>query len=920
MLDWKDEIRRRLAGLKLEPAREIEIVEELSQHLDDRYAELLAGGATEEQADRALFEELSQSEVLARELKRVELEIRNAPVVLGARRRDMVGDLWQDSRYAVRMATKNRGFTLVAVLSLALGIGANAAIFQLLDAVLLRTLPVSRPQELAEVRLEDMEGARGSFNTWNPSLSNPIWEQIRNQQQAFSGIVAWNSTVFNLAPGGEPRLAQGLWVSGDFFNVLGVRPILGRVLMGEDDQRGCGSPVAVISNSFWQREYGGDPSVIGRELTLAGRTVEIIGVTPASFFGLEVGKSFDIALPLCSEALLLGKNSQLESGTTWWLTIIGRLKPGWSMEQATASLKSISPGLFEATLPANYPSVSVNQYLGFRLAAYPAGSGISQVRETYSSPLWLLLAIAGMVLLIACANLANLMLARASAREREIAIRLAIGASRGRLIRQLMAESLLLAVVGAGLGLLLARELSRFLVSFLSTEGNTLFVDLDVDWRVLAFTAGVAILTCIVFGLTPAIRATRIAPAAVLKAGSRGMTASREGFSLRRALVALQVALSLVLLVSALLFSRSLGKLLTEDTGFKPSGILLVGVSLRPLNLPGERRQGFKEEVLDRIRAIPGVGSAADTNVVPLSGNSWGNDVWADGSDSGQRTNSNFSRVSPDYFKTLGITLLTGRDFDQRDTATSPAVAIVNETFARRLLNDANPIGMRFWREATPGESETVYEIVGLVKDTKYQDLRRDFPPIAYLAVSQGQFESQFEQVLIRSNSAASDLVSPVKAAVEEINPKIGVDFEVMETGIWESLLRERLMATLSGFFGFLAALLAAIGLYGVISYGVAGRTREIGIRMALGAERRDVLWLILREALMLVLIGVAVGLPAVLAATRFVSSLLFGLEPADPVALSGAVLLMLLVAAVAGYIPARRATKVDPMVALRCE
>jgi putative ABC transport system permease protein len=426
--------------------------------------------------------------------------------------------------------------------------------------------------------------------------------------------------------------------------------------------------------------------------------------------------------------------------------------------------------------------------------------------------------------------------------------------------------------------------------------------------------------TCVVFGLTPALRATRIGPAAVLKADSRGMTASRERFSLRRTLVALQVALSLVLVMGALLFSRSLSKLLAEDAGFQPKGILITSISLPRLNLPTERRQDFKRKLLERIRAIPGVHSAADTNVVPLSGNAWGNDVWLDGSDSGQRTNSSFSRISSDYFKTLATPLLVGREFDDGDTTTSPNVAIVNESFARQLVNGANPIGTRFWREATPNDPERVYEIIGLVKDTKYRDLRLDFAPIAFLPLSQDPYPSQFAQILIRSSATMSNVIAPVKSALAEIDPKIVVNFRVFETQIWDSLLRERLMATLSAFFGFLAAMLAAIGLYGVISYGVAGRTKEIGIRMALGAERRDVLWLILREALLLVLIGVAIGLPAVLAATRLVSSLLFGLKPADPISLSAAVILMFTVAAIAGYIPARRATKVDPMVALRYE
>lgn len=920
MIDWKQEIRCRLAKLKLEPTHEAEIVEELAQHLEDRYAELRARGATEKEASRAALVELSENELLASELRRVERQAKRDPEVFGARRSHMFADLLQDLRYGLRMLRKSPSFTAVAVLSLALGIGANTAIFQLLDAVRLRTLPVKEPQNLAGIRIADMTGARGNFSSPHPTVTNPIWEKIRDNQQAFSGVFAWGTDAFNLTTGGEARYAQALSVSGDFFNVLGIRPILGRVFAPGDDQRGCGSPGTVVSYAFWQSEFGGDRSIVGKTLTLAGRPFEIIGVTPASFFGLEIGRSFDVAVPICSEAMIQGENSRLDSGVTWWLTVMGRIKPGWSPEQATTQLSSASAGIFEATLPSNYPAESVEKYIEFKLETFPAGTGLSWLREQYESPLWLLLAIAGMVLLIACANLANLMLARASAREREIALRLALGASGSRLIRQLLAESLLLAGIGAALGAFLARALSEFLVSFLSTESSTVFLDLGADWRVLGFTAGLAILTCVLFGLMPALRTIRVDPGSAMKAGSRGMTASRERFGLRRALVVTQVALSLVLVVCGVLFSRSLGKLLTVDAGFRQDAMLITNIDLRRLSIPADGRQAFKRELLNRVRETAGVSSAASTNVVPLSGNAWGNNLWMDGSDSGQRTNSFLSRISPDYFKTLGTSLLAGRDFDDRDTITSPKVAIVNETFARTVVEGANPVGKRFWVEATPSAPETLYEIVGLVRDSKYQDLREEFSPVVFLPLSQASRHGEYDQILTRANAPLPALISSMKHTLADINPEILVTFQVLKTEIERSLLRERLMATLSGFFGLLALLLACIGLYGIMSYGVAGRTNEIGIRIALGAKRGDVLWLILREALVLVLIGVASGLPVVLASTKMISSLLYGVKPADPVSICFAALLMFIVAAVAGYVPARRATRIDPLVALRYE
>jgi putative ABC transport system permease protein len=826
-------------------------------------------------------------------------------------------EMIQDLRFGVRMLLKNKSFTSVAVISLALGIGANTAIFQLLNAVRLRTLPVRAPQELAELHLSNTKGMRGGTSDAT-SVTNVIWENIRDRQQAFSGIFAWGTDRVNLAPGGEVRPARMLYVSGDFFNTLGVQPALGRLLTTADDQRGCGAPGLVISYEFWQREYGGDVNVIGRKLPLADHPLEIIGVTPANFFGMEVGRSFDLSLPICAAPLMRG-NDRFLSGIIWWLKVTGRLKPGWSVEQANAHAQAISPALFEAALPANYPPVSVKDYLNSKLVAAPAGSGVSELREKYQRPLWLLFAIAGLVLLIACANLANLLLARASAREREVAVRHSLGASRGRLIRQLLVETLVLAAVGAGLGIALAQMLSRFLVAFLSTSTDPVFLDLALDWRLLGFTSALAVMTCLLVGLAPAIRVTRMDPGVVMKAGGRGMTASRERFSLRRALVVTQVALSLVLVAGAILFSRSLKKLETVATGFQQEGVLTANVGFQRLNLPSDRYSAFKDELLDHMRAIPGVESAAFTDTIPLVG--WGAiDVWIDGADASQAKPTNVSRVGPDYFKTMKIPLLAGRDFDARDRVGVPAVAIVNETFARKVFNGANPVGHRFWVEATPTDPETPYEIVGLVRDTKYEDLREEFSPIVYYAVAQNEGAGPGAQIMMRTRLPEREIVAAVNRILNEINPVITVRFQEFKPIIEASILRERLMATLSNFFGLLALLLACIGLYGILSYGVASRTNEIGIRMALGAQRRDVFWLVLREALLLVSAGVVLGMPVIFGVTRLAASLLFGLTPTDPISLIFAVLLMLAVAMLAGYLPSRRATRVDPLVALRYE
>jgi putative ABC transport system permease protein len=881
---------------------ERELDEEVRSYLALLIDEKIAAGMSAEEAHRAARIELGG-------IDQVKEKVRDI------RKGAMIEQLWQDLRYGFRIIRKSPGFTAVAVLSLALGIGANTAIFQLIDAVRLRELPVKDPGELAAVWFDHEGWYAGSLDGRYPVLTNSIWEQIRDRQEAFSSAFAWSADTFNLAAGGEARYAQGLWVSGDFFNVLEVTPMLGRVFSAADDRKGNGFDGAVISYPFWQREFGGDTSVLGRKLTLNGHSFEVIGVTPAGFFGVEVGRTFDVAVVLCAEPIIRAEESKLDTPNGWWLSCMGRLKPGWSMAQASSHLDSISPGIFEATMPAFYKGEVAKHYLAFKLKALPGGSGISSLRESYENPLWLLMALAGVVLLIACANLANLMLARASAREREIAVRIALGAWRSRLVRQLLAESTLLAGAGAVLGALLARVASEFLVSFLSTGKDPLFVDVVLDWRLLAFTVGAAVLTCVLFGLTPALTATNTAPNAVLKSGGRGLTASRELFNLRRVLVVSQVALSLVLVAGALLFVRSLQNLVNLNPGFRQDGILIASLDLTRLDLPKDRRQPFEQDLLERIRTLPGIDSAAEARM-----GEWGEYSNApplgDGPEFAPKGQTNLNSVSSRYFETLGIPMLAGRDFDEHDTATSAKVVIVNESFAARYLDGPNPIGQMI----RIGEPNLVFQVAGLVGNTKYQDVREEFPPIAFFPQSQRKKPDLFDHVYVRSSMALSGLVPALRSTIAAVNPNINFEFHVFKTQLRDTLLPERLMATLSGFFGVLALALASIGLYGVMSYGVASRTNEIGIRMALGAQARGVLWLILREALLMVLIGVAVGLPAVLLATRFISSLLFGLTPTDPVSISVAALGMLAVAAVAGYVPARRASRVDPMVALRHE
>ncbi len=838
--------------------------------------------------------------------------------------RDVWGRRWldhlaQDVRYALRGFRRNPGFALVAVLSLTLGIGANAALFRVVNAVRLQSLPVTDPATLMEIRILDMDGARGNKQSPHATVTYPIWQTISARQPAFSGLFAWGADTFNLSSGGEMRPARGLWVTGDAFSILGVRPIAGRLLTAEDDRPGCATR-AVLSHAFWQREYGGNPAVVGHMLTLNSRPVEIIGIAPAAFFGLEVGKSFDVALPVCADPTFSddGKG-RIASGVVWWLSVFGRLKPGWSIEQASAHLAAISPDLFKASLPPAYPAVSVPKYLHFKLGAFPGGSGLSQLRDAYTSPLWLLLGIAGLVLLIACANLANLLLARASARQKEIAVRLGMGASRGRVIRQLLTESLLLAGIGGICATILAGVLSRSFVLLLDTQNSSTTLALGLDWRVLAFTAAMSLTTCVLFGLAPALNATRVSASSLMRATTRGATSGREAVGLRRALVVAQVTLSVVLLFGSLLFARSLRNLVTLDPGFDTDGVVTASINFRRVDVPAEGRAAFRRQLVERVRALPGVQAAAATRIVPVSGNGTGNSVWPEGNPSRQ-LGAAFSSIGSGYFATLRTPMVAGRDFGETDTAESTRVAIVNEAFASRLWDGGRPvIGQRFTREATPFSPQQTFDVVGLVKTSKYSDLKEDMVPVAFLSDAQDN-AGAFTNIILRSGLPPAAVTAAVTRTLADVDPRIGIVYGVMSTQMRETVVRERLLATLSGCFGLLAAILTLVGLYGLNAYTVTRRTNEIGVRMALGAGRAAIARLILRETGILLAIGAVFGTLLAVAAGRAAAALLFGVLPYDPATLLLTLTILAGIALLGSYAPARRATRIEPVVALRTE
>jgi predicted permease len=814
----------------------------------------------------------------------------------------------QDLRYAARILRRSPALTATAVLTLALGIGANTAVFQLINAVGMRSLPVEDPGALAEVRIAGGNKGFGITNGRYGQLTRPVWQELQAHQEAFSGVFAWGEREVRVGEGSDLRRARGLTVSGEFFRVLGVQAFRGRLFEPSDEASSCPSRQAVISHAYWQRELGGRELGRDARLTVDLQPQEIIGVTPPGFFGLAVGESFDIAFPFCRPEKVRRE--------VFDLAVMGRLRPGWTIERASAHLDALSTGIFEAAAPTGYGPTSIEQFKKFRLAAYSGSAGVSWLRAQYDMPLQLLLAMTGLVLLIACANLANLMLARATARQHEVAVRLALGASRATLLRQFLVESGLLAASGAALGIGLAQILSRVLVRTLSTADAAPTLTIATDWRVLLFTAGLAMATCLVFGIAPALRAARILPASAMKSGGRSMTAGRERFSVQRLMVVTQIAVSLVLLVAALLFVRSFRNLITFDPGFRQEGITVGFFSFHRSGLAPEGINDFQRAFLAEIKAVPGIVNAGTTTNTPLIGGSWTHGVQV-GANQGD---SKFTWVSPGYFETMNLPILQGRDFTLHDTRTSPRVAVVNQTFVRQLVGGHNPIGRTLRTAPEPNYPSTVYEIVGVVPDTKYNDLRGQIPAMAFAPDSQYPTIGPWSAMMIHSSVDPAVAIAGIKHRLAESHPEILAEFSVFQSRIRAGLLRERLLAMLSGFFGALAAVLAVVGLYGMISFAVAQRRQEIGIRVALGAGRPQVIGMMMREAGWLLAVGLAVGAGLSLIAGRTASTLLFGLKPHDPLTLVSACLLLAVVAAAASFVPARSASKLDPLAALRHE
>jgi putative ABC transport system permease protein len=820
----------------------------------------------------------------------------------------------QDLRVAARALRATPIVSIVAVFSLALGIGANTAIFSLVNSLLLRSLPVENPAQLAIL----LDAPTKGESEWN----YPVWDQVRRQTEIVDGTLAWSAQTFNLAEGGEAEVVSGLWASGSFFETLGVPSVLGRTFTDADDQRGGGpdGPVAVISYRFWQRRYAGAADVIGRRLSVERVPFTIIGVASPGFFGPEVGRSFDIAIPIGTEPLIHGaKEARLDRVSHTWLTIMVRLKSGQAIGAATAALRGVQPQIREATLPTDWPADELQAYLKGPFTLVPAATGLSSLRRLYQQPLLIMLAAVALVLLIACANIANLMLARATARRHEWSLRLALGASRWRLVRLLLTESLLLSGIGAGLGLLLANWAGRLLVQQISTHGNTFFLDLSLDGRVLTFTSAVTVLTVLLFGVAPAIRAATVAPMSALKDQARG-TSSRAYTSHTSALVVVQVALSVVLVVSAGLFIRTFNSLEAVPLGFDREGVLVANIAGQRANIPPAERAATFERIRQQLRTAPNVKSAAVSFVTPVSGDSWNNRIEvSDGVPLPERARqAKLNVVTPDWLATFGTRLVAGRDITERDTKDSPRVILVNEAFARQFLNGASPLGHSVRKTGvvrTPPR-----EIVGLVADAVYLNLREPPPPTMYVPLAQYDTALPVNVAFsVRPVFGPPALLArSVAAAITSVRSDLDLTLIPLAVQVEESLTQERMTATLSAFFGGLALLLAGLGLYGVASYAVNMRRMEIGIRIALGAAPSSVVTLVLRRVAILVLIGVTIGGAAAMWASRFVATLLYGIAPRDPIVLIGSAVILAVVGILAGWLPARSASQIDPANVLK--
>ena len=820
-----------------------------------------------------------------------------------------------DLKFAFRQLRKHPGFTAVAVLTLALGIGANTAIFSLVDHILLKMLPVQHPQELVELR---------RMTTYGPfSFSYPMFEQLRDRNQVFSGVLTESNTPLHATSDRETETANGQYVSGNYFSLLGVRAWTGRTITPDDDKisDGGGSPVAVISYGLWQRRFGGDPSAIGKQITVEEKPFTIIGVTPPEFFGLQAGSAPDFWIPITTEKSLRTKSS-LPEGEFNWLSVLARLKPDVSVEKVRAELDVIFKQILNGKSSQIKDDHDRQIFLSQKIEVSSAATGLSRLRQQFSKPLLILMTIVGLVLLIACANIANLLLARDASRRRELAVRLALGASRFRLMRQFLSESVLLAFLGGLAGLLFAFWGSSFLVAFMSSGGTPLVLHVAPDPHILAFATAASLLTGVLFGLAPALRATQVDVSPVLKENARTVSSLRPGVPLGKVLVVSQVALSLVLVVGAGLFVGSLLNLKTMDAGFNREDVLLANVNPAKAGYNDAQRRNFYRALLQSAKRIPGVRSASLSRVTPVEGGAMSTVASVEGYTAQPNEDKSvyMNNVSPGYFATIGTALLLGRDFSEQDTPNSTKVALINGTMMNYYFRGTNPIGQR----VSLGGGEPM-EVIGVVEDAKYLDLREQIHRTVYRNCLQSRNVDDSLSLEVRTRGNPHGVVSALRNEIRALASSVPVTgIGTLAQQVERSLLQERLMATLSSFFGALALLLASLGLYGVMSYNVTRRTSEIGLRIALGARRADVTWMVLRETLLLVALGVAIGIPAALTAARLaasqISGLLFGLSATDARTIALAALVLAGVAMLAGYLPARRASKVDPMEALRHE
>lgn len=833
---------------------------------------------------------------------------------------------WQDIRFGWRMLAKNPGFTAVAVLTLALGIGANTAIFSLVNAIMLQSLPVRNPEQLVVPRWSahgkpqnigsssfgDCHATewRGS-NYGGCSFSYSMFKEIRAQNDLFSSVTAFAGPAqLDLSGNGPASMARGELVSGNYFQTLGVSAALGRTLEPSDEQPGA-EPVVVLNYGYWQSAFGGASGAIGKTIRLNGIAFAVVGVADPNFTRLTPGKSLDMWLPLTQLVPLgLPWGSRSNDAGNWWLTLVGRLKPGTPLAQAQAAVSLL---FHNQTLHGEKPALKDADEP--KVTLLPAQKGLVGIRADFGEPLYLLLAAVGIILLIACANVAGLMLARATAREKEMAVRLALGAGRGRIIQQLLTESVLLSVAGAALGVLLAYWGASGLAAFLAANSySPLKIDLQPDAAVLIFTIAVALLTGIGFGLAPALRGTHINVAPMLKENSGSLsTASHVGsrrFGLGSSLVVTQVALSMVVLIGAGLLLRTLGKLRSIDPGFDTRNILLFSIDPTLAGYKEANIQNLYDELERRLVALPGVVSASYSSDTLLDNGLWTEGVHIEGQSEKNNLETQMLAVGPDFFETMRIPLVKGRTFRAPDLRLAPLVAVVNQAFVRKFLESRDPIGFHF------EENNQHREIVGVVADSKYDDLRKEDAPTAYIPLKNGEVT-----FALRSAAAPGALIPVVRRIVSEVDNNLPV-FRVRTQSqtIDRLLFNERLVARLSSLFGLLALVLTCVGLYGLLSYEVARRTREIGIRAALGAQHRDVLSMVLKQGFLLVFIGVLVGIVTAFGVTRYLQSLLFAVRPTDPVTFLAVSVMLAIVALLACYIPARRATRVDPMVALRDE